>query len=117
MHGRGGWSGGAAGGRQGVLTPLFPHRRAFPTTERIRPGTWVSLLLSFDRGPPVQIGASEKEDWICFWGDLFVFLVCFLFFVGNPRAQCKTGLEPGVFVGPSEPYGSVGGMHLGSADI
>ena len=34
MRGRGGWSGGGAGGRQGVLTPLIPHRRAFPTTGR-----------------------------------------------------------------------------------
>ena len=30
---------------------------------------------------------------------------------------CKTSPEPGGFVGPSEPYGSVGGMHLRSADI
>ena len=26
-----GWSGGEAGGWQGVLTPLFPHCKGFPT--------------------------------------------------------------------------------------
>ena len=37
--------------------------------------------------------------------------------MGNPRAQRKTSPEPGGFMGPSEPHGSVGGMHLRSADI
>ena len=55
MRGRGGWSGGGAGGRHGVLPLFFPHRKAFPTTGRIWPGTWVSLLLSFGRGRPERI--------------------------------------------------------------
>ena len=40
---------------------------------------------------------------------MFVFLVSLFCF-------CSEAVVGG-FVGPSEPYGSVGGMHLGSADI
>ena len=53
---------------------------------------------------------------------LFIFVcyfckLVFCIFVGNPRAQRNTSPEPSGFVGPSEPYGSVAGMHLRSADI
>ena len=43
MRSWGGCEGGEAGSRKGVLTPLFPHRRAFPKAGRRWPGTWVSL--------------------------------------------------------------------------
>ena len=55
MRGRGGWSGGEAGGRQGVLTPLFPHRRAFPTTGRKIARHLGFPLLSFGRERPERV--------------------------------------------------------------
>ena len=40
---RGGWSGGGAGGQRGVLTPLFPHHKAFSKTGKRIARHWVSL--------------------------------------------------------------------------
>ena len=74
------------GGRQGVLTPLFPHRRAFPTTGRTIARHVSIPLLSLGRERPERVSTLlRSHQWYqqyrtrlsrCRVGILFPRIVC-----------------------------------------
>ena len=70
------WSGGEAGGWQGVLPPLFPHRKGFPTTgnsEQVEQQDSILMRGWITHGQFTDIGCTQEEgavgrSWCCSGG-------------------------------------------------